>query len=210
MNAMKDTQNGQKEPKDRLAFDKTDRISLLVLMGVIGAIVVARTVILPIAGWIAGDPIVLPFLSPINVPQLDAAGVDYTLGTYGVQLADPSTGQRLLDLIPGIFSAALVICGVLVFRRFMRDIGAGVPFAPGQVTRLRILGGLLIVGSPVAFFARFSFDGALVGSIDRGGLDPVIALDLPWTHMVLGSVAALLAEAFKVGARLTEDVEGLI
>ena len=93
MNATKDTQNGQKEPKDRLAFDKTDRISLLVLMGVIGAIVVARTVILPIAGWIAGDPIVLPFLSPINVPQLDAAGVDYTLGTYGVQLADPSTYQ---------------------------------------------------------------------------------------------------------------------
>ena len=53
-------------------------------------------------------------------------------------------------------------------------------------------------------------DGALASNLDLGGLDLMVSMTLPWLPMTIGLVAALIAEAFKVGAKLSDDVDGLI
>jgi len=99
---------------------------------------------------------------------------------------------------------------IAMLLRFMRDISVGTPFEPAQVTRLRAIAGLLLIGVPITYFARLSIDGALLSDLDLGGIDLAVSLDLPWLPMTLGLITALLAEAFKVGTRLRDDVEGLI
>ena len=37
-----------------------------------------------------------------------------------------------------------------------------------------------------------------------------VVLDIPWPWLIAGMVVALLAEAFKAGSRLRDDVEGLV
>ncbi len=50
----------------------------------------------------------------------------------------------------------------------------------------------------------------LLGSLDLGGLDVSFGLDLPWVPVLAGMVIAMLAEAFKAGSRLRDDVDGLV
>ena len=56
----------------------------------------------------------------MTVPPLDAAGVGYGPASYAVDAVDPDAGQRLLALVPGVLSAALVVlscwCLVLLLR----------------------------------------------------------------------------------------------
>ena len=47
--------------------------------------------------------------------------------------------------------------------------------------------------------------------MDLGGLTSVgVTLNPPWLAMIGGLVVALLAEAFKAGGRLRQDLEGLV
>ena len=55
-----------------------------------------------------------------------------------------------------------------------------------------------------------SVHGALLSDVDLGGLGLSVVLDIPWPWFIAGMVVALLAEAFKAGSRLRDDVEGLV
>jgi hypothetical protein len=201
---------GSRTKRDWLAFDRTDRIGLTILLGAVGAGTLLSTVGASVQRWIAGDPIPLPLSTTITVPELDRAGVHYGTGDYAIDFSDAGIGARVLDLLPGVLTSAVVIGCIILFLRFMVPVGAGQPFAPAQVTRLRAIGFALMLGLPVAALARTAIDGSLIGSMDLGGLEPAFTLSLPWLPMTLGLVAALLAEAFKVGSRLSDDVEGLV
>ena len=176
---------GSRTKRDWLAFDRTDRIGLTILLGAVGAGTLLSTVGASVQRWIAGDPIPLPLSTTITVPELDRAGVHYGTGDYAIDFSDAGIGARVLDLLPGVLTSAVVIGCIILFLRFMVPVGAGQPFAP-------------------------AIDGSLIGSMDLGGLEPGFTLSLPWLPMTLGLVAALLAEAFKVGSRLSDDVEGLV
>ncbi|QIM22609.1 DUF2975 domain-containing protein [Phycicoccus sp. HDW14] len=90
----------------------------------------------------------------------------------------------------------------------MRDVAAGDPFRPANVTRLRVLAGLVAIALPAVWFGRASVDAA---ALTRLGPDLVVlVLDLPWLPVLAGTFVALLAEAFKLGGRLRDDVEGLV
>lgn len=195
---------------DRLAFDRADRIGLTILLWLVGAVAVGGLLGLPILRWIRGEAILLPLASNVSVPDLDRTGVAYSSAQYSVELATASVGQRLLDLLPGLVTATVVVTVIALFLKVMRSISAGTPFAGAQVRRLRQIAVLLVIGIPVAAAARLAADSALTGGMDLGGLSPSATLEIPWLPIVLGLVAALLGEAFKVGARLADDVEGLI
>ncbi|MFN8079347.1 MAG: DUF2975 domain-containing protein [Kineosporiaceae bacterium] len=197
-------------PKDRLAFDRWDRLGLTVSLAAVALVALAYTVIRPLLAWGRGEALSIPYLSAITVPQLDAVGTPYGEGRYDLHLADPTTGQRLIDLAPGLLLLALILTACWLVFRLMRDIGRGEPFAPRNVTRLRLLAAVLAFGVPVEFFARLSCTGALLSGIDLGSLSPAAQLDLPWLPVLAGVCVALLAEAFKTGARLRDDVDGLI
>lgn len=203
-------ETSRKPRRDWLAFDRSDRWGLGILLGLIVVVTAASSVVLPILRWADGDGIPLPFLSDVTVPELDAVGTSYGVAAYDVTLADPTTGQRLLEFLPGLLTVGLMTAGSLLIVAVMRTIAAGDPFVAANVRRMRNLAALLLVGPFFTSFLSMSVHGALLGDVDLGDLPLSAALDIPWAWFVAGLFVALLAEAFKAGSRLRDDVEGLV
>lgn len=200
----------RKPGRDWLTFDRSDRWGLLSLLALVTLAAAWSGVIGPVIAWARGDAIPLELFSKVTVPELDAAGVSHGLGSYPVDLADPSAGQRVLALVPGLLTTALVAAACWLVIRIMGTIAAGDPFEPVNVKRLRGLAALLLFGTAIVFFAQLAVSGALLGSMDLGGLAPGFMFSIPWLSLVAGMVVALLAEAFRAGAALRADVEGLV
>lgn len=198
------------EPKDWLAFDKWDQLGLRITLWAIPLASIAGFVGIPLLRWARGESLPVPFVSRVRVPELDARGVEHSAADYLIQVEDPSIGQRLLDLLPGLLLAALVVVGAVAIRRIARAIGDGDPFAPGQVGRLRLVAGLLMIGAPVVGVVDLFSRGAILAGTDLGGLPPATTLSFPALPVLVGLCLALIAEAFKVGTRLREDVDGLV
>ncbi|HYN65438.1 MAG TPA: DUF2975 domain-containing protein [Ornithinibacter sp.] len=196
--------------KDLLAFDRSDRWGLIALLGLFAIVTVVSGVVHPVLRWVEGAPVPTEVFSPVVVPGLDAAGVEHGLGTYDLLVPVAGVGQRILSIVPGALVAGGVLLGCWLLLRVMRSIAGGDPFTPANVTRLRGLAGLLVFGSTVVFFLEMAVTGALLGTLDLGALEPGFRLDFPWWPLLSGMVVALLAEAFKAGSRLRDDVDGLV
>ncbi len=147
---------------------------------------------------------------PSGCPSLDATGVGHGDAAYDVDVPDPGVALRLLDLVPGVLLTGLVAVGCWLVLRLMRDVAAGDPFRQANITRLRVLALLIAVGLPTVWFARGPIDLALLGTLDLGTGGPSIVVTMPWLPVVVGTVVALVAEAFRAGARLRDDTEGLV
>ena len=200
----------RKPGRDWLTFDRSDRWGLLSLLALVTLAAAWSGVIGPVIAWARGEAIPVEVFSRVTVPELDAAGVSHGLAAYTVDLASPSAGQRVLVLIPGVLNTVLVVGACWLVIRVMGTIATGDPFDPVNIKRLRGLAALLLIGTPVVFFAHLSASGGLLGSMDLGGLAPGFMFSIPWLPLVAGMVVALLAEAFRAGAALREDVEGLV
>lgn len=207
---MDDTSAPGNPRRDLLAFDRSDRWGLVGLLGVVSLAAVWAWLVGPIVAWARGDAIPVELTGPVSVPELEAIGLRPGPGTYDVLIEDPGAGHRLLALAPGVLHVVIVVGTCWVVWRLMGSIAAGDPFHPCNVTRLRVVAGLLVLGTAVTYLLDLVARGALTSTIDTG--DPVVGvfLSIPWLPMVTGMVAALLAEAFKAGSRLRDDVEGLV
>ncbi|MFL6079024.1 MAG: DUF2975 domain-containing protein [Ornithinibacter sp.] len=196
--------------RDVLAFDRFDRWGLVVLLGAVALGAILAGVVEPLAGWATGAPLTPQVVSAVTVPPLDAAGVGYGEAAYAVDAVDPGAAQRLVALVPGILLAVLVVLSCWCIVLLLRTVASGDPFDPANVTRLRIIAGALVVGAPVGYLLQLVSDAVVLGGLDLGGLDLTFTLDIPWLPMVAGLVVAMLAEAFKAGSRLRDDVDGLV
>lgn len=194
--------------KDLLAFGRSDRWGLALLLAVVAVLTVVTQVVQPLVRWAQGDPLPVGYAGRLDVPALDALGVRHEDGGVTALVPHPGTTVRVVDVVLGVVLSLFVLAGCWVVLRVMRDVAAGDPFHPRNVTLLRILGLLVAVGLPAVWFGRATVDAAALTSL---GPDVVVmTLDLPWVPVLAGTVVALLAEAFKVGGRLRDDVEGLV
>ncbi len=196
--------------RDLLAFDRADRWGLAALLGLVSAGAFVGHVVVPLVGWASGGSLRVPFFSPVVVPALEGTGVGHGEADYDVVIAGPSVGMRLLDLLTGLVWLALVAAGCWLLLRVLTDIGRGDPFRPGNVRRLRAIAGLLVVGWPVAAGLQSVVAVALLADVDLGDLGPRATFTLPLVPMLVGLTVALLAEAFRAGSRLRDDVDGLV
>ena len=162
------------------------------------------------ADWVTGAPLTPLVDTAVTVPPLDAAGIGYGQASYAVDAVDPSAGQRLFALVPGLLVAVLVVLSCWCIVLLLRTVAAGDPFDPLNVTRLRVVAGALVLGVPVAYVLEVVSDAMVLTSLDVGGLDITFLLEIPWVPMVAGMVVAMVAEAFKAGSRLRDDVDGLV
>ncbi|MEO5610853.1 MAG: DUF2975 domain-containing protein [Ornithinibacter sp.] len=202
---------GEAPGRDWLAFDRSDRWGLTAILGLAALAAFVGWVIGPVVAWVRGEAIPVGLDSEVSVPALEAAGVGHGWAAYDAYLADPSTGQRVLAIVPGLLWVALVLAGAWLVLRIMRAVAADDPFHSATVRRLRMLAGLLVLGAPIACAVDLIVRGLLLGAMDLGGLTSVgVTLNPPWLAMVGGLVVALLAEAFKAGGRLRQDLEGLV
>lgn len=198
----------QKPRRDLLAFGRSDRWGLALLLALVAVVTVVVQVVQPAARWVDGDPMPVGYAGRVGVPALDALGVRHEDGSVTALVPDPGTTVRVVDLLLGLCLSAVVLGGGWLVLRVMRDVAAGDPFRPANVTRLRVLAGLVAIALPAVWFGRASVDAA---ALTRLGPDLVVlVLDLPWLPVLAGTFVALLAEAFKLGGRLRDDVEGLV
>ncbi len=196
--------------RDLLAWDRSDRIGLALLLALVAIAAAGTWLIGPIVAWVRGRDLAVPFFSTVDVPGLVGTGLGHGEADYALLLPDPTTRERVLDLLPGLGYLAIVVIGAWLVVRVMTDISRGDPFHPRNVRRLRLIGALLAFGWPVVFFAELTCRFAILTELDLGDLGPRAAFTIPVLPVVAGMVVALLGEAFKAGSRLRDDVEGLV
>jgi DUF2975 family protein len=201
---------GRAPRRDLLAFDRFDRWGLVFLLGAVALGTILVGVVEPLADWVTGAPLTPVAESAVTVPPLEAAGVGYGPASYAVDAVDPSVGQRLLHLAPGLLGALLVVLSCWCFVLLLRTVAAGDPFDPVNVTRLRVVAFALVLGAPVVYLLQVLSDTMVLTGLAVDGLELTFTLSIPWVPMLAGLVVAMLAEAFKAGSRLRDDVDGLV
>jgi hypothetical protein len=134
-----------------------------------------------------------------------------------VDLVDPSMLQRVIATVPVFVWWALAIVGLLLLRKVARSAAKGDPFQASNVTRLRWLGALFLLGFPlVAIVDGYFRDLLFSADVWTGGPLPPGGMATGF-HGVVSAPAIMaavslfaLAEVFAYGARLREDVDATI
>lgn len=128
---------------------------------------------------------------------------------------NPDTLERLLLALPALVQQALGLFVVYLVLRVLRGLGSGDPFVPANVRRVYAVAFAVLVGSLVLPLVEAVANTALWA--DRVPADEValLAFDLglgsgPVIGVLVGLLLASLAEVFRRGARMREDVEGLV
>jgi hypothetical protein len=126
-----------------------------------------------------------------------------------VVVAEPSAAQYGWHLTPSLvlLVLAVVVAGLLL--GIVRSLRIGDPFTTENARRLATLGVVLVVGGTLLPLVE--------GMALEGVLDPLLLdgprtwqLDLALWPALTGVLVGFLAEVFARGARLREDVEGLV
>ena len=186
---------------------------LFLLAVVVGLVVVAHRLVgfgqdssrLSVPAAVAVSDIEVP-------PTLEIAGpLPVT-----VDVVTPSMEQRVIATLPALAWWALTLAVLWLVRGVARSAARGEPFRASNVARLRGLGGLFLLGFPLASIVeractnRFFSDGVWTGgSLPQGGIvtdSPVVS-----GASIMAAVSLFaLAEVFAFGAKLREDVDATI
>ncbi|MFL1381761.1 MULTISPECIES: DUF2975 domain-containing protein [unclassified Nocardiopsis] len=153
-------------------------------------------------------------------PPVAAASADYTVestGSMAVVLHDPTTVQRLLLVLPSLLGLAATITVMVNLLRIVRSLDAGDPFTPANARRIQVIGIAVQAGAVLSLVAATFRDGVLTGAaLGTGGLELSLTLGGgggAGSAVVLVFVGMLLlglAEVFRRGTRMRDDVRGLV
>lgn len=125
-------------------------------------------------------------------------------------IADPTMGQRLLAALPWLVVLAAVVVGAWCLWRLMDAVASGEPFSARSTRQVRLLALVLIAAGMLWPFARMISGFALVTQVQE--LPEVLFTFslIEFWPVVAGFCLLVLTEVFARGARLREDVEGLV
>ena len=184
-------------------FDRIDRIGLDL---VLGALWVASAVTLvggPVRRWIAGDPVVVDV-------DARAAGLESAADGARVPLevAGADTVVRLVGLVPPVLAVVALGIGVVLLASVVSRITKSDAFRRSNITRLRLLAGLLIAAPFVVAYAELGASAVAMARLDLPG--GAAGTTLPLWGFVAGLATAAVAQAFAAGASLREDTDGLV
>jgi Protein of unknown function (DUF2975) len=158
---------------------------------------------------------------PASVSVSDVALPDgFEIGgplPVNVDLADPSLTQRLIATVPVFVWWAPALVGLWLLRRVARSAADGDPFRPANVSRLRWLGVLFLLGVPLAtmlagYFRDLLFSPELWtgGPLPPGGMATGFDVVVSAPAIMAAVCLFALAEVFAYGSRLREDVDATI
>lgn len=192
-----------------------------VLQGVIIVFVAATALVtlgLPLWDWATGGPVQGVIDTGIQdarrpIPEAWAApapGATLTWdGSIQVELASPSVGDRLLLLIPGLLLVVIVVVVAILLLRLLAATRAGRPFTSATVRDLWILALVVLVGSVLvpAVGGLVNAEVFLDGIVTQV---PFLLFVMNPAWLILALLLGLLAEIFRIGGRLADDVDGLV
>jgi hypothetical protein len=158
-------------------------------------------------------------LAPGKVPPLDVAGlpsgvtVSAAADAISLNVARLSTALRLLTEASGVVTALAVAAGAWWLAGVLRSVALGRPFERRNAARLVGLTGAVVVGGVLApildDLVGFSLLDRL-GLVDSDSPFVLTMLHINFAPLLLALVVLGAAEAFRRGAALADDVDGLV
>ena len=147
-----------------------------------------------------------------DVDAPDSLPPDTFLDTVRVPLTfvvrDASPKQVWYSVGRDIAPVVLVIGILWLLRGLLSSVREGDPFNGSNVRRLRTIGLLLLVGSPIAELVKSGFEQALASSTTGSGSG--LSFSIPGGGLLGGLGVFVLAQVFAHGVRLREDAEGTV
>ena len=131
-----------------------------------------------------------------------------------VTMANPPLSQFLLLVGTHAPGFLLLVAGLWLIQRVAASIRRGDPFQEANARRLRWVGILLLLGYPLSVFVGGFFQNWFFSNEHSPALPPAeITIGFPVISLaaILGGFCFLvLAEVFRYGVRLREDVEATV
>ncbi len=121
---------------------------------------------------------------------------------------DLTVGQRALWVLRPLLVGALALAGLLLLRRMVGDTSRGDAFVAANARRMSMLGLVIVAVTPATLLGDLARMPLLEDPRVAEFVDPSATL-LLWP-VVVGLVVGVVAEGFRQGTRLREDVEGLV
>jgi hypothetical protein len=133
-------------------------------------------------------------------------------GTLKLSSWDSTVGENLLSRGGFAVSGLCIGVGAILLRRLLISIAEGRPFRPGNAARLAGMGGLLVLASLANDILPVLGSNLVLDRLGLGGSSsPIFAEVVPSLDALLGvPILLALAEAFRRGTELAQDVEGLV
>lgn len=191
-----------------------DRSSQLILEGLLLAVILVAVAVNAVAliSLVTDREIVVP-VALIEQPLGAANGAALATTEGELTLTGASTGQVLLAAAPLVLGTAVVTGAAYCLFLVVRSLRTGTPFHHRNARRLMAAALIVLVGGAVTGMAHvvgtmaLSMDGQeLLG--DGGPL--VASASLPLAFIGIGLLLLCLAEFFRRGTQLAEDVDGLV
>lgn len=215
-------------PGSCFRWSRTDSVVMQVVLA-LGVVLVGATIALSLlwvttglsvggVGWSDRVTVQQPMDAPGTVPDIELSVDDVTIAaepTMTLVFEDPDTVERLMLVLPTLLGQAAALVVLHLVLRVVRSQGRGDPFAPANVRRVRTIAFTVILASILVPTAQ-----GLAGLFLQDGVVPaegmvLVAFDLtlgsaPLVGLSAGLVLAALAEVFRRGTRLRDDVDGLV
>lgn len=176
-------------------------------------------VALPIHGLTTAGGSVPVSLVPGKVPPLHVPGlppgvtVSAAADAVSLDVARLSTGLRLLTEASGVVTALAVAAGAWWLAGVLRSVALGRPFERRNAARLLGLTGAVVVGGVLAPILDDLVGFTLLdrlGLVDSDSPFVLTMLHVNVAPLLLALVVLGAAEAFRRGAALADDVDGLV
>lgn len=214
--------------RSRLRWSRTDSVAMRFVL-VLGMILVCATMALSLLWITTGlsvgglgqtDRVTVhqPIDAPGTVPDVELSVDDVTIAaesTMTLVFEDPSVTERLMLVLPTLLVQAAALVVLYLVLRVVRSQEKGDPFVPANVRRVHTIAFTVIVASILVPVVR-----GLAGLFLQDGVVPtegmvLVAFEItlgsaPLVGLLTGLTLAALAEVFRRGARMRDDVDGLV
>lgn len=193
--------------RDVMAFDKADRVGLRALLWLAAAAVTIGYVVVPISQWLTDGPVHISFSGDATSRDLSPGLRVEQPGDLTLAVADPTTVDRVLSLLPGAVVLAATAIVVTLLLRMLRDLADGDPFRGRNVTRSRVIALAVGVGGLLTALLSSVVDAALLA---RHSDEAQLTFHLPVWPLITMLLVAAVAQVFASGSALRHDVAGLV
>jgi hypothetical protein len=131
----------------------------------------------------------------------------FTLNSWGSTIT-----EQLLSRGAGLVTGLCLLWGALVMRRLVLSISRGQPFQRGNAARITQLAGLIVAATIAAGVLPYLAAHLVLGRLRLGGpASPLYAhLAIAGAPLLVALFLLVLAQAFRRGAELAQETEGLI
>ncbi len=146
-----------------------------------------------------------------QVPAAASAGSVRLRGTHTAELslADPGLAERLLLALPGLVQAALLLVILGLLYRMARTLRDGDVFVTQNARRLGVIALAILTIATIVPLADTVTTHLLVSGTALASKVPT-TYELSGSTLLLGFLVAAAAEAFRQGALLRADTQGLV